>query len=157
MVAAVFQRSRGDALPSDRASVVLVPMNGPAGPAAVSRAVRLAAGGKVAVVAPLRIYGSSFGFPNPGLLPTRQEKEEARRAVELTIRSIEQAGAKADGQITATRRPAKVIASAARRRGARCVVIDTAPAGAFRQMIEGDLAAAVRRRLGRDAPVEAAQ
>src|ERR1700686_3416408 len=132
-------------------------MNGPAGAAVVARAVRLAAEGKVAVVAPLRIYGSSFGFPNPGLLPTRREKEEARRAVERTIRSIERAGAKADGQITATRRPAKIIASAPRRRGARSVVIDAAPVGALRKMIEGDLAAAVRRRLGRDTVVEAAQ
>ena len=154
---ALLQRSRGDALPSDPASVVLVPMNGPAGTAAVARAVRLAADGKVAVVAPLPIHGSSFGFPNPGLLPNRQEKEEARRVVEGTIRSLERLGAKADGQITATRRPAKTIASAARRRGARSVVIDTAPVGAFRQMIDGDLAAAVRRRLGRNTLVEAAQ
>jgi hypothetical protein len=132
-------------------------MNGPAGSIAVLRAIGLAADGKVAVVAPLRIHGSSFGFPNPGLLPNKREKEEARRMVERTIRSIERAGGQADGQITATRRPAKTIASAARRRGARSVVIDSAPVGAFQRMIEGDLAAAVRRRLGRDTLVEAAQ
>jgi hypothetical protein len=154
---AVLQRSRGDALPSDPASVVLVPMNGPAGSVAVARAVRLAANGKVAVVAPLRIYGSSFGFPNPGLLPNRREKDEARRTVEQTIRSIERVGGKADGQITATRRPAKTIASAARRRGARSVVIDAVPVRGFRKRIEGDLAASVRRRLSRDTVVEAAE
>jgi hypothetical protein len=151
----VLQRSRGDALPADPAEVVLVPMNGPAGSVAVRRAVGLAGEGKVAVVSPLRIYGSSFGFPNPGLLPNRPERNEARQTVERTIRSIERAGGKADGQITATRRPAKTIAAAVRRRRARIVVIDAAPIEGWRRMLEGDLAAAVRRRVGQSILVEA--
>jgi hypothetical protein len=140
-------RWRGDPAPDDAAPVVLVPVGGPPARATVRRAVAEAGGGTVAVVALLRIHGSAWGFPNPGLLPNATEKAEARRVVEATIAAVERHGGRADGQITATRQAAKIVVAAARRRQARLVIVERPPAGRVRTVIEGDLGAAVRRRL----------
>ena len=157
-VPAVFRRRRGDPLSTAPAPVLLVPLQGSANTEARERAVAAAreAGGPVAVVALLKIYGSSFGFPNPGLLPTAQEKDAARQLVERTIGALERSGVEADGQITATRHPAKVIAAAAHRRQAQWVIIDQTgmTSSGLRRLIEGDLAASVRRRLANAARVE---
>jgi hypothetical protein len=145
----LLRRRRGDDLPVAPAAVVLVPIAGPASHGAVLRAIEAAGAGTVAVVMVLPIHGSSFGFPNPGLMPTKLERDETRRAVAETIRAIERRGGQADGQITATREDAKVIAAAARRRAAGWVIIDDKPAAArWRRALEGDLGRAVQRRLG---------
>ena len=43
-------------------------------------------GGPVAVVTIARIYGSSMGLPNPGLMPTRKEMEAQKSQVEKALR-----------------------------------------------------------------------
>jgi hypothetical protein len=130
--------------------VVLVATAGRPAVATIRRAVEAADDGTVAVVALLRIHGSAWGFPNPGLMPTKNEKADAQRVVEATIASVKRAGGRADGQITATRNGAKVVAAAARRRHARLVLIERIPpTSKVRATIEGDLAASVRRRLRR--------
>jgi hypothetical protein len=146
-LAELVRSRRGDPLPADIAPVLLVPVGGPPIRSTVERAVAEAAGGTVAVVTMLRIHGSAWGFPNPGLLPNAREKAEARRIVELTIAAVERAGGHADGQITATRHPGRVVAAAARRRGARLVIVERPPVGRVRAAVEGDLGASVRRRL----------
>jgi hypothetical protein len=141
------RRRRGDPTPEDPAAVVLVPQGGTPARSTVRRAVAEAGDGVVAVVALLRIHGSAWGFPNPGLLPNATEKAEARRIVEATIAAVERHGGRADGQITATRNAAKIVAAAATRRQARLVIVERPPAGRVRTFIEGDLGAGVRRRL----------
>jgi Universal stress protein family len=140
-------RRRGDPVRSDHADVVLVPLDGPPTKAALRRAADEADGGTVAVVGLLKVHGSSWGFPNPGLMPTATEKAEQRARVDTAITALERLGVDADGQITATRNPAKVIAGSAQRRGARLVLIEQAPVGKVRGALEGDVAKAVRRRL----------
>lgn len=152
-LAELLRRRRGDAVATDPAPVVLVPVGGLPARSTVADTVAAAGGGTVAVVAPLRIYGSAWGFPNPGLLPTAREKAESRSLVEATIAAVERAGGRADGQITATRHPAGVVAAAARRRGARLVVVERPVAGRLRTAIEGDLGTAVARRLRHRAEV----
>jgi hypothetical protein len=148
-VSVLPRRRRGDPLPGEDAAVVVVPVTGRPPRATVQRAVTEAGGGTVAVVVPLRIFGSAWGFPNPGLLPNASEKAAARTMVSATIAAVERQGGVADGQITATRHPARVVAAAAHRRHARLVLVERRPVHRARSLLEGELAVSVRRRLRR--------
>ena len=118
---------------------------------AVAHAAALAGAGPVAVVTVAKIYGSSFGLPHPGLLPTKQELAERQRWVEAAIRKLRAVGTPADGQVAATRRTAKKLAAVARARGARVIVIDeTTVSKGLRRVIEGDVGAELRRKLRKD-------
>ena len=79
----------------------------------------------MAVVTIARIYGSSFGLPSPGLMPTRKEMDEQRAMVDNAIDRLERAGVEAWGQVASTRRYGKTIAQAARARGVDQVLVVT--------------------------------
>ena len=118
---------------------------------AVARAAALSTSGPVAVVTIAKIYGSSFGLPHPGLLPTKVELAERQRWVERAIHTLKAGGTPADGQVAATRRTAKKLAAVARARGARVVVIDETPVKrGLRRLIEGDVGSELRRKLRKD-------
>ena len=70
----------------------------------------------MAVVTIARIYGSSMGLPNPGLMPTRKEMEAQKSQVETALARIEKGGSEAWGQVAASRKPVKTIAQAAKAR-----------------------------------------
>lgn len=147
-----MRRRRTDPQPTGEVGVVLA-SDGRAGfsPAAVERAAALAHGRSVAVVTIARIHGTALGLPNPGLLPTRRELDERRAWVADAQRRLRRAGLEVDGQVATTRRHAKLIARVARVRGAAVVVIDETSATGWRRLLEGDVGAAVRRRLRRTA------
>jgi nucleotide-binding universal stress UspA family protein len=138
---------RWDAQPREPAAVLLASSGAPFSRAAVRRAHELAAGQPVAVISILKVYGSAFGLPNPGLMPTRREREEQVGIVDRAIRELERLGGTADGQVTATRSAGRTIARAARARQVSYVVMDARPATGIRKVIEGDVTAIVRRRL----------
>jgi hypothetical protein len=118
---------------------------------AVARAAALAgSGGHVAVVTIAKIYGSSYGLPNPGLLPTKRELAERREWVSGAIRTLEREGAVADGQIASTRRATKKLATIARLRRPRVVVIDETPETGLRRLVEGDVGSELRKKLRQD-------
>jgi hypothetical protein len=118
---------------------------------AVARAAALAGSEPVAVVTIAKIYGSSFGLPHPGLLPTTDELAERRGWVNGAIAGLEAAGAPADGQVAATRRAAKKLAAVARARQPRVVVIDETPVRrGLRRLVEGDVGSELRRMLRKD-------
>jgi len=121
-------------------------------PRAVAQAAALAgSSGSVAVVTIAKIYGSSFGLPHPGLLPTKDEIAERQRWVEAAIHKLRASGVSADGQVAATRRTAKKLAAVARGRGVRAIVIDeTTVSKGLRRLIEGDVGAELRRKLRKD-------
>jgi len=102
----------------------------------------------------LKVYGSSFGLPNPGLLPTRREREEQYTIVRRAIAAVERRGGTADGQIAATRSAGRTIAKVARRRRVRYVVMDDSAPTGMRRVTEGAVTATVRRRLGDGATLE---
>jgi K+-sensing histidine kinase KdpD len=114
---------------------------------AVARAAALADSGSVGVVTVAKIYGSSFGLPHPGLMPTRQELEEHRVRLERAIGRLERSGVEADGQIAATRRATKKLAQVAQLRRARIVVIDETEATGWRRVVEGDVGSELRKKL----------
>src|SRR6516164_5588840 len=120
----LFGRRRFDLQPTAPAAVLLATTGEPFSKAAIRRAHELAAGEPVAVLAILKVYGSQFGLPNPGLLPTRREREEAFALVRRAIDALERRGGSADGQIAATRSAAGTIAKVARVRKVRFVIMD---------------------------------
>jgi hypothetical protein len=145
--AGFLARRRWEPPPREPAAVLLASSGAPISRAAARRARDLAAGQPVAVISILRVYGSSFGLPNPGLMPTRRERDEQVAVVDRAIRDLERLGCTADGQVTATRSAGRTIAKAARARGVSYVVMDAVTATGIRRMMEGELTAVVRRRL----------
>ena len=113
----------------------------------VDEAVRRAAGGLIAVVTIARIHGTSFGLPNPGLLPTRKELEERYEWVGGAVSAVTARGGSADGQVVVTRRITHALAKVARARGADTIVIDETPHRGVRRFIEGDVGAELTRKL----------
>jgi nucleotide-binding universal stress UspA family protein len=143
----LFGRRRFDQQPTAPAAVLLASSGAAFSRAAVRRARELAGGEPVAVLSILKVYGSQFGLPNPGLLPTRREREEQFAIVQRAIAELERRGCTADGQIAATRSAGRTIAKVARARQVRYVVMDAhAPTG-LRGVFEGEIANIVRRRL----------
>ncbi len=147
-------RRRWDPQPTAVAGVLLASSGAPFSRAAVRRACELAAGQPVAVLSILKVYGSTFGLPNPGLMPTRREREEQLKIVGKAIAELERRGCTVDGQIAATRSAGRMIAKVARVRGVRYVVMDAQPAAGVRQLIEGSVTGIVRRRLADRAALE---
>jgi hypothetical protein len=118
---------------------------------AVARAAALAGdGGHVAVVTIAKIYGSAYGLPNPGLLPTKRELADRREWVSGAVTTLEKSGAVADGQIATTRKATKKLAAVARLRRPRVVVIDETPETGLRRFIEGDVGSELRKKLRDD-------
>jgi hypothetical protein len=104
--------------------------------------------GPVAVVTLAKIYGTRFGVPHPGLLPTKDELVVRQRWVAKAIDELRKHGvAEADGQVAATRKPAWKLANIARVRGAAVVVIDGTPSKGLRRVVEGDVGLELRRKL----------
>ena len=74
-----------------------------------------------------RVWGTSLGFPNPGLQPTKHEWDEQRRFVREAVSKFEKAGHKASGLVLATRRPNKRIRKEAALRGMDAIVMGGRP------------------------------
>ena len=142
-----FGRRRFDPQPTAPAAVLLASSGSPISRAAVRRAHELAVGEPVAVLSILKVYGSSFGLPNPGLMPTRRERDEQLAIVSRAIKELERLGGTVDGQVAATRSAGRTIAKVARARNVRHVVMDTPTTTGVRRVIEGELTGIVRRRL----------
>jgi nucleotide-binding universal stress UspA family protein len=105
---------------------VLLATEGRAIPAAaVERAAELAreTGGGVHVFCIARVWGTSLGFPNPGLLPTRSEWESQRAVVEAAVKALEKQGVEATGQVLATRKATKRIVTEAERLSCSAIVM----------------------------------
>jgi hypothetical protein len=120
----------------------------------ITTAVERAGGGGVAVVLVLKVHGYALGLPNPGLLPTARERSAGQDRMTAVIRALRKTGVDADGEIIVTRNAAKAVARVALRRAAAALIVESAPAGRLRRLIEGDPARQLRRRLGRDVLVE---
>jgi nucleotide-binding universal stress UspA family protein len=150
----LFGRRRFDQQPTAPAAVLLASSGAPFSKAAVRRARELAAGEPVAVLSILKIYGSTFGLPNPGLLPTRRERDEQYANVKRAIDQLERSGCTTDGQIAATRSAGRTIARVARVRQVRHVVMDDSAESGVRRVIEGSVTSTVRRRLAGRADIE---
>lgn len=152
MVAAFLSRQRGDPQPAEPIAVLLASTGHPFGEAAVRAAVTLAEGGPVAVLSVAHVYGSAFGLPNPGLMPTAKERKAQTDSVEWAVRRLRSTGVATDGQVAVTRGAVKTIARVAVLRGAGHVVLQVPPTPPrWRALVEGDPVAGVARRMRRRA------
>ena len=74
-----------------------------------------------------RMWGTGFGFPNPGLMPTRKEWDEQRLLVREAVSAFEKAGFESSGWVLATRRARKRILQEAARRQIDAIVMGADP------------------------------
>lgn len=92
--------------------------------AAIARVLELVVpGGSVRVLSVARVHGTSFGLPNPGLLPTKKEWDEQREQVRRAIRALRRRGLDADGRVVGTRNAAKLICTEAQISGCQAIVM----------------------------------
>jgi nucleotide-binding universal stress UspA family protein len=64
---------------------------------------------EVRVITIARVFGTSLGFPNPGLLPNKREWDEQRLIVRQAVAALKKAGFRASGQVVGTRKATKRI------------------------------------------------
>jgi nucleotide-binding universal stress UspA family protein len=97
--------------------------------AAVDLAVRMArrCDAPVHVFSVARVWGTSLGFPNPGLNPTKSEWDEQHRVVDHAVARLRRKGVEADGRVVGTRAAAKRIVREARRLGCDAIVMGADP------------------------------
>lgn len=106
--------------------------------AATDLAARIAkrSGAPVHVFTLARIWGTTLGFPSPGLMPTKKEWDEAREVVAKAIERLEKKGIEADGRVIGTRAGAKRIVKEAKRLGCDAIVMGADPP---RSWLVGDM------------------
>ena len=92
-------------------------------------AIRFAAGlrAPIRVFSIARVYGISFAFPNPWLMPSRREWKEQREIVAKAVKALERQGVKADGRVVGTRKATRGILREAARQGCDVIVMAADP------------------------------
>jgi nucleotide-binding universal stress UspA family protein len=78
---------------------------------------------KCRVISIARVFGTSLGFPNPGLLPSKREWDAQRLIVRETVSALKKAGFAATGQVVGTRKATKRILAEAEAFGADAIVM----------------------------------
>lgn len=79
--------------------------------AAIEFAARLAQPRKaeVHVFSIARVHGTAYGFPSPGLLPTKREWQAQRDLVANAVKALRKRGLKSEGEVIGTRKAASRI------------------------------------------------
>jgi nucleotide-binding universal stress UspA family protein len=97
--------------------------------AAIARVVGLArrSGASVHVFSIARVHGTSFGFPSPGLLPTKKEWAAHREMVGKVVARLKRKGIEADGHVLGTRKATKRICDQAEKQGCDAIVMAADP------------------------------
>jgi nucleotide-binding universal stress UspA family protein len=97
--------------------------------AAVDLAARIAerSNAPVHVFSVARVWGTSFGFPNPGLLPSKQEWDRQHEVVRKAVARLRRKGIEADARVIGTRAAAKRIVQEAKRLRCDAIVMGADP------------------------------
>jgi len=74
-----------------------------------------------------RIWGTSFGFPNPGLMPNQHEWREQREIINAAMKALQKRGVAASAGVVGTRQGAKRIVAEATRLGCDMIVMGADP------------------------------
>ncbi|MDR2219249.1 MAG: universal stress protein [Methylobacillus sp.] len=82
---------------------------------------------EVRVLTVARLWGSSLGFPNPGLRPTKGEMAVQEEIISSAINRLEKLGLEANGTIVTTRNPCRAILKEAKRRGTTAIIMGADP------------------------------
>jgi nucleotide-binding universal stress UspA family protein len=118
--------------------ILLASEGRPISPQALEFALDLARSRRAAVhvFSVARVWGTSLGFPSPGLLPTRKEWDEQRGIVGEAVKKLKQGGIEAQGRVLGTRKGAKRIIGEASRLGCDVIVMGADPP---RNRLVGDM------------------
>jgi nucleotide-binding universal stress UspA family protein len=84
-------------------------------------------GAPVRVFSVARVYGTSFGFPNPWLRPSQGEWREQKDNVERAIKALQRQGVDADGHVVGTRKATRSIVREAARLDCDVIVMPADP------------------------------
>ena len=97
--------------------------------AAVDLAARIAerSNAPVHVFSIARVWGTGFGFPNPGLLPSKTEWDRQYDVVRKAVARLRRKGIEADARVIGTRAAAKRIVQEARRLQCDAIVMGADP------------------------------
>jgi nucleotide-binding universal stress UspA family protein len=106
--------------------------------AAITRIIELASRSatSVHVLSIARVHGTSFGFPNPGLLPTKRELAAQREIVAGAIKRLRRKHIEASGHVFGTRKATKRICQEAASERCEAIVMAADP---DRNRLVGDL------------------
>jgi len=96
---------------------------------AIEFAARLSRNAKapVQVFMIARIWGSSFGLPHPGLMPTKREWQAQHDSVAETVRQLKRRGVEATATVVSTRNASGRILAEIKRRAPDAVVMAAPP------------------------------
>ncbi|HLH11804.1 MAG TPA: universal stress protein [Methylovirgula sp.] len=96
---------------------------------AIALAVRLArkSNAPVHVFVIARIWGSSFGLPHPGLMPTKREWQAHREIVADAVAELKREGIEATGSVVSSRNAAGRILTEARRLRSGAIIMGAPP------------------------------
>lgn len=96
---------------------------------AIARVAELsdASGARVRVLSIARVHGVAFGFPNPGLMPTKQELNDQREIVASAIKRLNKRGLPASGRVLGTRKATTRIVEEAVRQECEAIVMAADP------------------------------
>ena len=116
----------------------------------LARAIELATPehAKITVLSIARIYGTSLGFPNPGLQPNRIEIEERRKIAEDAAKILRGKGFEVRVAMSKARNAPKMIARWVNAKNFHAIVVPDPERPGWRKKIEGDLAKEIHRRCG---------
>jgi hypothetical protein len=119
-------------VPVDR--VLLASEGRPITPSAIRFAARWHSPVRVFSVA--RVYGISFAFPNPWLMPSRKEWQEQREIVDSAVKALRKRGVEATGHVVGTRKCTRAILREAARERSNVIVMGADPE---RNRVLGDM------------------
>ena len=121
----------------------------------IARTVELAAPehAKITVLSIARVYGTSLGFPHPGLKPNRIELEQQKKIVHDAAKILRRKGFEVRVGLSKARNAPKMIAKWASARRFHAIVVPDPERPSWRRVVEGDLANEIQRRC--EIPVHA--
>jgi nucleotide-binding universal stress UspA family protein len=109
-------------------NILLASEGRPFSKAAIAQASAMAGkSGKINLISIARIWGVALGFPNPWLLPSKQEWAQQRSQVADAIAELKRLGFEATGVVAATRNPSKRINAQAARLNCDTIVMGSDP------------------------------
>ncbi len=116
----------------------------------IERVIELATPARAAitVLSVARVYGTSFGFPNPGLQPNRVEMEQNRSTVNDAAKILRRKGFDVKVAMSKSRNAPKMIARWGMAKRFHAIVVPDPERPAWRRAIEGDLKREIERRSG---------
>ena len=120
----------GDSVADNATPTILLASEGrPISLEAVATAARFAAENRasVHVLTVARIWGSAFGLPHPGLMPTTRELQGQRDNVAKAIEDLERLRIDATGEVLRSRNAAKAIVAKLRQRNYLGIVMTADP------------------------------